>query len=95
MLKDQYGHYAEQDPDAVEDYQIDWSLWLGSETIVDSQWSATGLTISASGLSTDARRATVVIGGGTCGNGYRVRNRVTTNGGRVNDQSFELWMVQR
>lgn len=35
-----------KDPDAVLDYGVDWTAWLGSDTIVTSTWvvSPTGLT---------------------------------------------------
>lgn len=96
MQKDECGYFTQKDPDAIEDFQIDWSLWLGTETIVTSEWMATApLSISTSGLSSDSRRATALIGGGNEWRCYKVRNRVTTSGGRVNDQSFRLEMVQK
>ena len=37
-----------KDPDAVLDYKIDWSAWLGDDTISQSAWSAEdGITIDS------------------------------------------------
>lgn len=95
MLKDACGYFVSKDPDSTEDFMIDWTLFLGSETITESTWDGDGLTVSASGLSSDARRATALISGGVCGSCYRVRNRITTSGGRIQDQSFRVEMAEK
>ncbi|MGD9099824.1 MAG: hypothetical protein PVF45_05035 [Anaerolineae bacterium] len=79
-----------KDPDAKLDYVIDWSSWLGSDTIQTSAWTvASGLT-EESNSKTDTT-ATVWLSGGTAGKTYRVTNHIVTVGGREDDRSF--WIV--
>ena len=84
----------EKDPDAVLDYQHDWTAWLNGDTIVTSNWIVpAGLT-----LVTDTKTAattTVWLSGGTIGVTYRVVNRVTTAGGRTDDRSLFLKIMER
>ncbi len=82
------GWYApDKSAASVLDYTIDWSLWLATDTISASTWTAeTGITVSAIGY-TDTT-ATVWLSGGTAGTTYRVTNRITTAGGRITELSF-------
>jgi hypothetical protein len=79
----------EKDPDAILDYTVDWSRWLGTDTILASQWTVpTGLTqVSSSNTSTSA---TVWLSGGTAGQAYTVTNRITTAGGRTDERSIVI-----
>lgn len=84
-----------KDPDAVLDYQVDWSSWLESgETISTSTWVVpTGITEdSSSNTSTDA---TIWLSGGTVEETYTVTNRVTTSLGRTDDRSFVISVQER
>lgn len=83
-----------KDPDAVLDYQIDWSDWLGSDTISTSDWTvATGLT-GDSDSNTDTT-ATIWLSGGTAGATYSVTNEIVTNGGRTDNRSFTVYVEER
>jgi len=76
-----------KDPNAILDYQINWSTWLGSDTILTSTWIVpTGITKDDESVTTTT--ATIWLSGGTAGESYRVVNRITTNGERTNDQSI-------
>lgn len=74
---------------AVEnlDYQIDWSLWLGTDTINTSTWTIdSGLT---KGLDLVASNMTTVwLSGGVAGSTYVITNAITTFGGRTAQRSF-------
>lgn len=71
------------------DYPLDWSEWLGSDTIATSTWSADDdLTIS--GESNTNTVATCFIAGGTLGKEYIVTNHITTAGDREDERSFRL-----
>lgn len=79
----------EKDPDAILDYTVDWSRWLGTDTIATSQWTVpTGLTeVTATNTPTSA---TVWLSGGTAGQAYTVTNRITTSGGRTDERSVVI-----
>lgn len=68
-----------KDPQAVLDYSVDWTDWLGtSETIVTSTWTAPdGLTVNSN--THDDKIATAWIQGGTVGKEYRLVNRIVTS----------------
>lgn len=79
--------YVQKDPDAIEDYRIDWSRWLDGETIASSVWLLDpGITLVSSSHTQTATRAR--IGGGTVGRSYRATCRVTSSTGRVADQTI-------
>jgi hypothetical protein len=71
-----------KDPDAVLDYQVDWSAWLGVDTISTSTWVVpTGITKNSDTKTTTT--ATIWLRGGTAGTLYLVTNRIVTAGGRT------------
>jgi len=83
-----------KDPDAILDYQIDWSAWLGTDTINTSTWiMPTGITKVSDNKTTTT--ATVWLSGGTSGTLYRVTNRILTVGNRTDDRSLEIFVEQR
>ena len=84
----------EKDANAVLDYTIDWTLWLDSDTISTSVWSAdSGITIDSS--SSDTTSATVWLSGGTAGTVYMVTNRITTAAGRTDDRRLLIRVVDK
>ena len=85
-----------KDPDATLDYTVSWAGWLPSgDTIDDAAWDVpTGLTESAPSTVTTTT-ATVWLSGGTAGERYLVRCRVTTAGGRIDDRTIEVRVVER
>jgi hypothetical protein len=53
-------HYVHRpiDPDAVLDYTIDWSDWLGTgESIIDASWTVTGADLLRSSHTTSTATA--------------------------------------
>ncbi len=78
-----------KDPDSIEDFTIDWSDHLGSDTIATSVWTVpSGLTQDSETETTTT--ATVTLSGGTVGAFHTVTNRITTDGGRTLDQSIHI-----
>lgn len=74
-----------KDPDAVLDYQFDWSAWLGDDTLVTVNWTVPdGLTMNSS--SNTATAATVWLAGGTAGSDYTLTCRITTAGGHTDER---------
>ena len=85
----------DKDPNAVLDYQWDWSDWLAvGETISTAVFTVpTGLVLSSQSNTTTT--ATVFLSGGTVGDGYQVTLRITTNQGRTEDRSIYLRCLER
>jgi hypothetical protein len=79
----------EKDPQAVKDYQLDWTAWLAGDTV-----SSHTVTVEA-GLTKDSdSRAlgvvTVWLSGGTKGRTYKVTCRVVTTNGRTDERTVEI-----
>lgn len=84
-----------KDPDATLDFEVDWSQWLqASETITASGWTVpAGLTrVSDTHTGTTA---TVWLSGGVLGQRYTVTNEITTSGGRIDDRSLHIDVMDR
>jgi len=83
-----------KDPQAKLDFSIDWSDWLGADTIATSTWTVpTGITTVTSSNTTTT--ATLWLSGGTLGQRYLCTNHVITAGGRQEDQSIVVVMESR
>jgi len=82
-------HAPDKDPAGVLDYSIDWTLWLGSDTITNSTWTLpTGITNSGESFTTLI--TTIWLSGGTAGTIYTITNKITTAAGRITEQSFHI-----
>jgi hypothetical protein len=85
-----------KDPNASLDYRVDWTDWLGTDTIATSDWTVSpsgGLTIGSS--SNASKTATTFLSGGTPGQVVRVTNRITTAVGRIDERSFNVRLIER
>lgn len=83
-----------KDPGAALDYGIDWDDWLGTDTIASSSWTVpTGLTQDSD--SHDTTGTTVWLSGGTVGQFYLVTNHITTAGGRADERTIRIVVVDR
>ncbi len=83
-----------KDKDAVQDFVLDWSKELASasDTIATSTWTVpTGITLASSSNTTTT--ATAWLSGGTLGAKYIVTNRIVTAGGRSEDASIEITII--
>ena len=85
----------EKDPDALKDYTINWGdNWLGTDTLATSIWDIESGIREVSDTFDDDE-ATVWISGGVVGQTYTLRNRITTAGGRIDDRSIYIRIVQK
>lgn len=85
-----------KDPNATLDYTFDWGPYLTpiTDTIVSVVWvPSAGITVTSS--SSTAVTATAFISGGTIGAVETLTCRVTTAGGRIDDRTIELEIVER
>jgi hypothetical protein len=79
-----------KDPNAVLDYQWDWSAWLpDDDTIASATVTAeSGLTVDSSS-NADAT-VTAWLSGGTVGSDYNVTCRIVTADGRTDDRTIRI-----
>lgn len=94
VKKTNFWYAPDKDPNAVLDYSIDWTDWLGTDNIATSTWTVpAGLTNVTE--SNTAKVVTIWLSGGTAGSTYTLLNRITTTGGRTSDQSFKIFMKEQ
>lgn len=82
-----------KDPDSKLDYEFDWASWLGSDTI--SSYAITVAGVTAVTDSATSTSVTVWVSGGTVGTDATIQCRITTAGGRIDDRTITLKIVQR
>jgi hypothetical protein len=89
--------WPSKDPDDVLDYQIDWlgdandpgPLYGLGDAISDSAWTVPA-GISKESDTFDDGSVTIWLSGGTAGETYEFLNRITTDDGRVLDQTVKI-----
>lgn len=97
--------WPNKDPQSTLDYTVDWSRFLGTDTITDATWYVTGPTdvlteITAPGQVVDGLNvvdsvfttttATVILGAGTNNVTYKVTCRITTLSANTIERSVRL-----
>lgn len=83
------------DPDAVLDYQYDWSKWLAAgETIIAHTLTPTeGITVDSS--SRTGGIVTVWLSSATLNATHQVTCHIVTDQGRQDDRTIKLRVAQR
>jgi hypothetical protein len=76
-----------KDPSAVLDYYVDWTAWLGADTIVLSTWAKTGDVLLGSGMDLGALQG-IWVSGGTVHTQATLTNHIITAEGRQDDRSL-------
>ncbi len=89
-----------KDPNALLDYTWDWGPWLAKvgDAIASYEVAIDVAPDSSLVVDSHARDAGVVtawLRGGTVGQVYVVRCRITTNAGRTDDRSFMVEIASR
>lgn len=83
--------WPEKDPDEVLDYDIDWSARMADgDAIVSSVWTKVSGSVVIDSDSSSSAATKIWLSGGTLGETCEFLNRVTTNDGRVMDQTVYL-----
>ena len=83
-----------KDPDAVLDYEFDWSQWLAvGETIASKTVTVTGVTLDSS--PNDDTSVVAWVSGGTVGTSATVACEITTSAGRTDERSIKLRIAER
>lgn len=93
--QDSTGAYIVKDPGSTLDYVIDWTNWLGADTVSSVTYTldsgiSTSTDIGGSATSTTDTTTTVNITGGTTGNIYNVKAEMVTAGGRTVVRNFRI-----
>lgn len=85
-----------KDPNAVLDYKFDWTAWLLPllDTITSVTWVVSGGVVVNSSTNTTTT-ATAVVSGGTVGTDASVTCRIVTAGGRTDDRTIPLKIIDR
>lgn len=80
-----------QNSDENLDYTINWTEWIGQDTIASVIWTVdSGITKTASTNTT--KKTTIWLTGGTLGSNYNVKVQITTTFGRIKDAFFILYV---
>lgn len=86
--------FPTKDPEAVLDYEVDWSDWLDTDTIASSTWTvADGITKDSDSNTTTT--ATIWLSGGTAGTTYELLNHIVTNAGREDERTVKITVKQK
>lgn len=81
------------DPQAVLDYVVDWSTYLGADTISTSSWTAdSGITVESDEF--DDTSTTIWLSGGTRNHRYGLTNHILTAGGRDDEWTIYVLVKQ-
>lgn len=86
-----------KDPDAVLDYVFDWTEWL--DGVTDTLSTAAPVMEEGDAVVEShtivGKKVHVWVSGGTAGSTSRLRCRIATAGGRVDDRSVFLKIKER
>jgi len=93
MSVDQPNHFI-KDPDAILDYGVNWTEWIGDDRITISSWVVPPGIIKTDESFTD-KIATVWLSSGTVNQEYRLINRVQTFDGRYDDRTIIILVKQK
>lgn len=85
-----------KDPQATLDYTFDWGPWLApiADTIATVTWTTSG-TLTKTSQSNTSTTATAFVSGGTLDSTETLACRITTNGGRTDERTIQLKIVNR
>lgn len=83
----------DHDPDAIEIYTVDWSGWLGAETL--SQVQVFPTDINATVVGSTSTTVNVRVSGGVLGATAEVTVRADSSGGRRQDRTLRFRVLRR
>lgn len=86
----------DKDPQAVLDWQFNWSNWLSAgESITGTPVVTVDSGLTKDSQSNTGNTVTVWLSGGTLGTLYKVACRVTTNQGRTDERTIGIRITDR
>lgn len=84
-----------QDPDALLDYTIGWSLWLAEADQIISVTATPQDGITCPTTTFTADTTTIWVTGGVAGTTYDIVLHVITSGGREDDRTIQIQVVEQ
>lgn len=85
-----------QDPAAILDYRVDWTDWLDGDVITSGTFSATPTApVVIASQSTGTAIGTVWISNGIVGTTYEINHHISTLGGRTDERTFSIAIVNQ
>lgn len=84
----------QKDPSAILDYTLDWTAWLNGDVITGVTWTVAA-GISSVGTIFSGTTATIWLSGGTAGSSYTAAALITTAGGRTDERTIQINVVDR
>lgn len=100
--------WPDLDPDEIQDYSVDWSRFLKTNTIASVVWQINGTTVASYGsFNNDGNEltlvqptntttvATVRLTSGVVGTRYKLTCRITTASGEVFERKINLTIRER
>lgn len=87
-------HYL-KDPSAQLDYGLRWADWLDTDTISSSSWAVTPSGLNIITNSHDSKSTAVWVSGGTAKTKYTLTNTIVTAGGRTDQRSLTIQVIDR
>lgn len=100
--QDRAGFYIEKDPYGLLDYSLDWTNYLGSDTINTAEINIETIAGDAAPLAKSGSYTvsgntilTQKITGGTPGNIYNVEWKITTTNGLQDSRNFRIKVLER
>lgn len=96
VLVDQWPHRVSTDPDSDLDYTLDWADWLSevSDTISTSAWIVDSGLVGHNESNTTTTTTTWLKEGTKC-NTYKATNRIETVGGRTEDRTLIISVIDK
>lgn len=83
-----------KDPDAVLDYEFDWSAWLATgETISSHTVTVSGVTLDSTTSSTTS--VVAWVSAGTAGTTATISCEITTSAARIDERTITLRIADR
>lgn len=79
-----------KDPDAVLDYQFDWSVWMAEGDAIASFELDVPDELTLDSSSNTDTTVTAWLSGGTLDEGYKVTCHIVTDDGREDDRSIYI-----
>lgn len=83
-----------KDPNETLDYTINWAPLLDIDTITALAWTVP-VGITDVGEVNSTKTTTIWLAGGSTGSSYPVTCRITTQGGRILERSFQINVVDK
>lgn len=85
---------TQKDPNSTEDFVLDWSVELGTDTISSASWTPTG-GINVVSSSNTATTTTARLSGGTDGHPATATCTVTLTSAQVKRRAIQMTITEQ